>query len=73
MGFSFWHAKGGETRARVSGKSYESLKDKIRKLTSRNWPVSMASRVLGREIDTNDTGLGELLRQSGCPRATRKD
>ncbi len=45
LGFSFWHAKGGEIRPRVSGKSWDRLKDKIRKLTSRSWSVSMAQRL----------------------------
>jgi RNA-directed DNA polymerase len=45
LGFGFWHAKGGEIRPRVSEKSYTRLKDKIRKVTSRSWPVSMDERI----------------------------
>jgi RNA-directed DNA polymerase len=45
LGFGFWHAPGGEIRPRVSEKSYTRLKEKIRKITQRNWPVSMEERI----------------------------
>ncbi|MCB9080328.1 MAG: group II intron reverse transcriptase/maturase [Lewinellaceae bacterium] len=45
LGFGFWHGKGGEIRSRVSDKSYERLKGKIRKLTSRSWSMSMDDRI----------------------------
>lgn len=45
LGFSFWHGRGGEIRPRVSEKSYDRLKEKVRKLTSRSWSVSMAHRL----------------------------
>lgn len=45
LGFGFWHGQGGEIRARVSEKSYERLKGKIRKMTSRSWSMSMDERI----------------------------
>jgi RNA-directed DNA polymerase len=45
LGFGFWHAPGGETRPRVSEKSYTRLKEKIRKITSRSWSISMEDRI----------------------------
>jgi RNA-directed DNA polymerase len=45
LGFGFWHAKGGEIRPRVSEKSYKRLMDKIRKVTSRSWSISMDERI----------------------------
>jgi group II intron reverse transcriptase/maturase len=45
LGFSFWHAAGGEIRPRVSEKSWDRLKGKVLKLTSRSWSVSMAHRL----------------------------
>lgn len=45
LGFGFWHASGGEIRPRVSDKSYTRLKEKIRKITSRSWSISMEDRI----------------------------
>ena len=45
LGFGFWHGQGGEIRARVSEKSYDRLKEKIRKMTSRSWSISMDERI----------------------------
>ncbi len=45
LGFGFWHAQGGEIRLRVSEKSYTRLREKIRKITRRSWPVSMDERI----------------------------
>ncbi len=45
LGFGFWHGPGGEIRPRVSEKSYTRLKDKIRKITSRSWSISMDERI----------------------------
>jgi RNA-directed DNA polymerase len=45
LGFGFWHAPGGQIRPRVSEKSYIRLKAKIRKITQRNWPLSMEKRI----------------------------
>lgn len=46
LGFGFWYAPGGEIRPRVSEQSYTRLKEKIRKITRRNWPVSMDERII---------------------------
>ncbi len=45
LGFGFWQGKGGEIRPRVSEKSYDRLKDKIRKVTGRSWSMSMDERI----------------------------
>lgn len=45
LGFGFWHSKGGEIRPRVSKRSYTRLKDKIKRITSRSWSVSMDERI----------------------------
>ena len=45
LGFGFWHAKGGEIRPRVSNKSYTRLKEKIKRITSRSWSISMEERI----------------------------
>lgn len=46
LGFGFWHGQGGEIHPRVSTKSYTRLKEKIKRLTRRSWPVSMEERLL---------------------------
>jgi RNA-directed DNA polymerase len=46
LGFGFWHAKGGEIRPRISEKSYNRLKDKVKHLTKRSWSVSMQERLI---------------------------
>jgi RNA-directed DNA polymerase len=46
LGFGFWHSQGGEILPRVSEKSYTKLKEKIRKITSRSWSVSMTERLV---------------------------
>lgn len=45
LGFGFWHGEGGEIRPRISEKSYTRLKEKIRKITSRSWSMSMDERI----------------------------
>lgn len=45
LGFGFWQNQEGEIRAQVSEKSYERLKEKIRKMTSRSWSISMDERI----------------------------
>jgi RNA-directed DNA polymerase len=45
LGFGFWHAGGGTIHPRVSKKSYDRLKEKIRKITNRRWPINMEERV----------------------------
>ncbi len=46
LGFGFWHGQGGAIRPRVSSKSYNRLKEKIKRLTQRSWSVSMDERLL---------------------------
>jgi group II intron reverse transcriptase/maturase len=44
LGFSFYRKK-GEPRIRIHQKSYKRLKEKVRRVTNRNWGVSMAYRL----------------------------
>ena len=44
LGFGFYHSPQG-IRPRISPKSYERLKEKIKKLTQRSWSVNMAERL----------------------------
>jgi group II intron reverse transcriptase/maturase len=44
LGFGFYHSPQG-IRPRISTKSYERLKEKIKKLTQRSWSMSMAERL----------------------------
>ena len=46
LGFGFWRGQGGAIRPRVSSKSYNRLKEKIKRLTQRSWSVSMDERLL---------------------------
>ena len=53
LGFGFWHGKGGEISPRISTKSYTRLKEKVKRLTQRSWPVSMEERLLKLSQVTN--------------------
>jgi hypothetical protein len=53
LGFGFWHGKGGEINPRISTKSYTRLKEKVKRLTQRSWPVSMDERLLKLSQVTN--------------------
>lgn len=44
LGFSFYSDKNGY-QIRISDKSYQKLKEKVRKLTSRSWSISMEDRL----------------------------
>ena len=44
LGFSFYGSQRG-VRLRISAKAYARLKSKLRHLTRRNWPLSMAERL----------------------------
>jgi group II intron reverse transcriptase/maturase len=45
LGFSFYRKKGGEPRIRVHNRSFQRLREKVRKVTNRNWGVSMEHRL----------------------------
>lgn len=44
LGFSFYNARGG-IKVRIHEKSYKRLKEKLRKVTNRNWGTSMENRL----------------------------
>jgi group II intron reverse transcriptase/maturase len=45
LGFSFYRKKDGEPRIRIHQRSYQRLKEKVRRVTSRRWGVSMEYRL----------------------------
>jgi group II intron reverse transcriptase/maturase len=45
LGFSFYRKKGGEPGIRVHPRSYQRLKEKVKRVTNRNWGVSMEYRL----------------------------
>ena len=45
LGFSFYYKKGGEPAIRIHNRSYQKLKEKVRRVTNRNWGVSMEYRL----------------------------
>jgi group II intron reverse transcriptase/maturase len=45
LGFSFYRSKGGEPKLRIHQRSYQRLKEKVKRVTNRNWGVSMDYRL----------------------------
>ena len=45
LGFSFYRKKDGEPRIRIHQRSFQRLKEKVRRVTSRKWGVSMEYRL----------------------------
>jgi group II intron reverse transcriptase/maturase len=45
LGFSFYRSKGGEPKIRIHPRSYQRLKEKVKRVTNRNWGVSMDYRL----------------------------
>lgn len=45
LGFSFYRKKGGEPRIRIHKRSFERLREKVKRVTNRNWSVSMDYRL----------------------------
>lgn len=45
LGFGFYFVKGSKVRIRVAPKAWMRMKDRIRRLTSRRWSVSMDYRI----------------------------
>jgi group II intron reverse transcriptase/maturase len=45
LGFSFYRKKGGEPRIRIHKRSLQRFKEKVRRVTNRNWGVSMVYRL----------------------------
>jgi len=53
LGFSFYYKKGGEPAIRIHQLSYQRLKEKVRRVTNRNWGVSMEYRLKKLSETTN--------------------
>lgn len=45
LGFSFYRGKDGTPRIRIHNRSYQRLKEKVKRVTNRNWGVSMEYRL----------------------------
>ena len=45
LGFSFYRAKGGEPRIRIHQRSFQRLKEKVKRVTNRKWGVNMEYRL----------------------------
>jgi group II intron reverse transcriptase/maturase len=45
LGFGFYYGSGGTIEARISSKSFSRLTTKLKDLTRRSWPISMAERL----------------------------
>lgn len=65
LGYSFWVAKGGEVRGRVASKSLEAMKDRVRRITSRNGGRSLKS--VTAELRSYLTGWKEYFRLARTP------
>jgi len=65
LGYSFWVAKGGEVRARVAPKALEAMKDRVRRITSRNGGRSLKS--VATELRSYLTGWKEYFRLARTP------
>jgi group II intron reverse transcriptase/maturase len=53
LGFSFYYKKGGVPAIRIHKRSFQRLKEKVRRITNRNWGVSMAYRLKKLSETTN--------------------
>jgi group II intron reverse transcriptase/maturase len=45
LGFSFYRKQGGEPRIRIHQRSFQRLREKVKRVTNRNWGVSMVYRL----------------------------
>jgi len=45
LGFSFYYKRGGEPAIRIHQRSYQKLREKVKRVTNRNWGVSMEYRL----------------------------
>jgi RNA-directed DNA polymerase len=65
LGFGFFH-RGGEVKVRVDPKARKRAKDRLRRLTARNWGVSMERRI--REINRFTVGWTAYFALADTPR-----
>lgn len=70
LGYSFWTAKGGEVKMRVAPKALKKMKDRIRRITSRNAGKSMKAVV--SELRKYMPGWKEYFRLADTPRRFRE-
>jgi len=53
LGFSFYRKKGGEPGIRIHPRSYQRLREKVKRVTNRSWGVSMEYRLMKLAEITN--------------------
>ena len=53
LGFSFYRGKGGMPGIRIHPRSYQRLKEKVKRITKRSWGVSMEFRLMKLAEATN--------------------
>src|SRR5215207_735603 len=66
LGFRFFRARDGAVRVTVAPKARERAKDRLRRLTARNWGVSMERRI--REINRFTVGWTAYFALADTPR-----
>jgi group II intron reverse transcriptase/maturase len=66
LGYSFWYAKGGEVKRRVAHKALDAMKERVRRITTRNGGRSMSS--VFAELRSYLTGWREYFRLAETPR-----
>jgi len=66
LGYSFWYAKGGAVKRRVAPKALEAMKERVRRITTRNGGRSMKS--VCAELRSYLTGWRNYFRLAETPR-----
>ena len=66
LGYSFWVAKGREVKRRVAPRALETMKERVRKITSRNGGRSLTS--VFAELHSYLTGWKQYFRLADTPR-----
>jgi group II intron reverse transcriptase/maturase len=66
LGYSFWYAKGGEVKRRVAPKTLAAMKERVRRITTRNGGRSMTS--VYAELRSYLTGWRNYFRLAETPR-----
>ena len=69
LGFSFWVARGGTVRVRVSGRSLVRMKDRVRQITSRSGGRSLVQ--VARELRRYLLGWKGYFRLADTPKVFR--
>ena len=69
LGFSFWVARGGNVRVRVSGRSLVRMKDRVRQITSRSGGRSLVQ--VARELRRYLLGWKGYFRLADTPKVFR--